>query len=71
MLHVYHATVLRYVIWIKPLSELVIFFSFGIVVVEVINEAIHFKRKKPFMCCQLVLQIEQMSGYKVSGADNK
>lgn len=39
-----------------------IFCSFGIVVVEVINEAIHFKRQKPFMCCQLVLQIEQVSG---------
>lgn len=67
MLHVYHATVLRYVIWIKPSLEWVIFCSFGIVVVEVINEAIHFKRQKPFMYhCQLVLQIEQ-----VSGADNK
>lgn len=70
MLHIYHATVLRYVIWIKPLLEWV-FFSFGIVVVEVINEAIHFKRQKPFTGCQLVLQIEQMSDYKVSGADNK
>lgn len=71
MLHVYHATVLSYVIWIKPLLEWVVFWSFGIVVVEVINEAIKFKRQKAFICCQLVLQIEQVSRYKVSGADNK
>lgn len=68
MLHVYHATVLSYVIWIKPLLEWAISCSFGIVVVEVLNEAINVKRQQAFMCCQLVLQ---MSRYKVSGADNK